>query len=240
MSSDYKQIKHFIALFNKHNEIRTIIGKKILKDIKHKKILRCPCRILDKYKLNINQQCANAVYTINNMCFDCDKHNQQLGCVYEYPNKDILKIYHTYSKQFNIAFTPRSINLGLYKKYINQYIKIKITDYSTCSEIILFKVPISVDDDEYDEDLGEQGTLIDKYHNYIGSYDTWIDYSHTIKDTFKNEHNQIVDPINNIPLLRYNLTQSSIYHILTNRIYKKYRLNANKDAMYLTNDVIDH
>ena len=37
MSSDYKQIKDFITLFNKHNDVREIIGKKILKDIKKKK-----------------------------------------------------------------------------------------------------------------------------------------------------------------------------------------------------------
>ena len=37
MSSDYKKIKKFITLFNEHNDVREIIGKKILKDIKKKK-----------------------------------------------------------------------------------------------------------------------------------------------------------------------------------------------------------
>jgi hypothetical protein len=240
MSSDYKKIKKFITLFNEHNDVREIIGKKILKDIKKKKKLRCACRIFDKYKLNMNEQCPNAVYTVNNMCYNCDKHNQHLGFVHTYPTKDIIKKYHTYSNQHIIPFSIKTIHLGLYKKYINQYIKIKITDYSTCSEIILFKVPIHCDDNDYEEDIGEQGKLIDRYHNFIGTYDTWSDYSVSVHDRFKNEHNHILDPKDNIPLLRYHLLKKSIYHTLTNRIYKKYRFNATKEKLYLTNDVIDN
>ena len=240
MSSDYKQIKDFITLFKKHNDVREIIGKKILKDIKKKKKLRCACRVFDKYKLNINEQCPNAVYTINNMCYNCDKHNQHVGFVHTYPTEEMIKKYTKYSKIHIIPFSVKKIHLGLYKKYINQYIKIKITDYSTCSDIILFKVPIYSDDPDYDEDMGEQGKLIDKYYNYIGTYDTWMDYSVLVDDQFKNEHNHILDPTDNIPLLRYHLLKKSIYHTLTNRTYKKYRFNLNKDTLYLTNDVIDN
>jgi|TARA_B110001450_G_C17661172_1_gene497302 hypothetical protein len=240
MSSEYKQIKHFIASLDTRYTLRKTVGKKILKDIKYKQKRRCPCRVLDKYKLNINQQCPNAVYTINNICYNCDKNHPQLGFVYEYPTKDIIKKYVLYSKKYNITFSVNNINLGVYKKYINQYIKLKITDYSTCSEIILFKVPIGSNDDNYDEEFGEQGTLIDKYYNVIGSYDTWTDYGNTVSDTFTNDLHQILDPIDNIPLLRYNLMSKSIYHTLTNRVYKKYRFSASKDTMYLTNDVIDN
>jgi len=244
MDSDYKIVKAFIKALHKHNDfndnVGKKIGKKIVKDMKHKRIVRCPCRIFDKYNLNINEQCPNAIYTITNICYNCDKQSQQLGVVNSTPDKTVIQTYMDYSKKYNIPFDTNSFHKGLYKKYINQYIKIKITDYSTCSAIILFKVPAYLTTLDTNNDIGEEGTLLDKYNNVIGSYDTWIDYDTIITDLQKNEHNHILDPESHIPLLRYHLTKKSIYHSLTNRVYKKYRLNATNDSLYLTNDVIDN
>ena len=239
MSSNYTEIKKFIKKIQKIYNVINYVGRILINDLKHNKIYRCPCRVLDKYKLNINKQCSNPVYTLSGICYNCDKNNNYLGFVNIYPNKNIIKKYELYSKRYTMSFNINELNLGLYHKYINTYFKIKIIDYETYSSIILFKKPIYSDHEDYDDELGEQGILIDKYQNMIGTYNSWIDYDYIIDNMFKNEDNQILNPKNNLPLLEYHLTKKSIYHSLTNRIYKKYKFTIHKDRMLLTNDVVD-
>ena len=240
MNSNYNNLECFITNLNKHYSFKLSMGKKVLRDVKYNKVLRCPCRIFDNKKLNINVQCPNAIYTISNICYNCDKNNKQVGYVNIYPDQSIIDKYYLYSKQRKISFNHNSIHLGLYNKYINQYIKIKINDIDTCNSITLFKVPKKDDKYKNQENIGEYGTLIDKYHNHIGHYETWIDYNYSYPSKYKNTYNQILDPKDNIPLLTYDLNKQNIFHELTNRIYKKYRFSANKEAILLTNDVIDN
>lgn len=229
MTSNYNALKIFVNTLEEKYNFNKKDGKKIINDFKKNKKRRCPCRILHKTTLNINNQCPNAVYTINNKCYSCNKNNTNLGNVNVYPNQYIIDMYYKYSKQINIYFNINCVNIGRYNKYFNPYIKIKITDIETCTTIVLFKIP-----------NGNYGDLIDKYFNHVGIYETWLDYNNIYSNHFKNDKNEILDPIHHIPLLKYSLEEKSIYHTLTNRIYKKYRFNSNKEALLLTNDVLDN
>tara|TARA_B110000967_G_C18617387_1_gene427048 strand:+ start:1 stop:717 length:717 start_codon:yes stop_codon:yes gene_type:complete len=235
-SNHYKQLKKFIKkidIQNNHRELSiTYIGKQILRDIKYKRILRCTCRKLNHSNLDINYQCPNPITTISNMCFHCDKYNDYMGFVNIYPDLNIVQRYETYARKNKCIFIKKQFNMSLYKRYIKDtYLKIKIIDYEEYTNIELFKIP--------DIDNSDKGILKDKYSNQIGYYSLWKDIQQCIPEEYKNESNCVLHPDSFIPLLEYNLKESSIYHDLTNIVYRQFIFNNSLQRLVVTQNVVE-
>ena len=131
-----------------------------------------------------------------------------------------------------IVFKNNSVHIGTYKKYIsNIYLKIKLEDFEQFATIEVFKI--------VNKDNPENGSLIDKFSNYIGHYSFWIDHTNFISSEYKNKEHQILNPCNYVPLIEYNLETPSMYHNLTNRIYRKYKYNSTLDTLTLTHNITD-
>jgi hypothetical protein len=235
MSNDLsKELETFINKLEKTQNftISKKIGKNIIKDINNKYILRCRCRKFDRKNLNINLQCPNPISTISNKCYHCDKYQDFIGHVHIRPTEDIIKQYENYAKCNNMVF-KKHIKIRKYKKYsTNTYLKVKIMDYANYSSVHVYKIP--------DTHTKYAGKLVDKYLNFIGYYNVWIDHTHTISSHYKNNTNYVLDPENNIILLEYNLKEKNIYHNLSNRIYRKYNFSSTPDTFELTYNIIDN
>ena len=233
MTTHYHELKNFVNnIHNNSNITRKSIGKILLHDIKHNKIKRCRCRRFNPVTLNINEQCFNPVSTISNICYHCDKYNDYIGLVNVKPSDDIIQTYEEYGQKHKIVFRKNSFRIGVYKKYItHNYLKCKIIDYEHYCSIKVFKIP--------DITTTNNGILVDKYSNIIGTYYPWIDTNNNIPTTCKNENNCVLDPQNYIPLFEYNLTETSIYHQLTNKIYRRYTYNGSVQRLLLTQNIKD-
>lgn len=232
MDNHYRHLKHFIKDLEKKYGFYRYIGRRILKDIKYNRIVRCSCRKFNHKTLDINFQCPNPVSTITNMCFHCDKYADYIGYVNQYPVPHIIDQYEQFGKHHNIVFKKKFIRIGKYKKYIsNTDLKIKIKDIDNYAQIEVFKIV----------DIGHpnKGILIDKYSNHIGTYSFWVDRTNVISSKYKNDEDQVLDPNNYIPLMEYNLEKKNMYHNLSNRIYRRYTYDSIKDAMTLTHNIID-
>ena len=228
-SLDYKTLKKFIKQIETNYNFYSFIGKQILKDVKYNRTRRCTCRKFN-CNLNINYQCPNPITTISNKCYHCDKYNDYLGFVNIYPITQIIKQYETYGQQHKIVFKQNSINIGTCKLYIHTpYLKIKITDYEQYTSIILFLIP--------DTNDSNKGILKDKYSNHIGTYSYWIDTYNCVSPEYKNEHQCVLDPVSYIPLFEYNLKEKSIYHELTNKIYRMYTFDAPSHTLISTQNI---
>ena len=233
MTTHYQELKNFVnSIYTNSNITRKYIGKILLHEIKHNKIKRCRCRRFNPITLNINEQCSNPVSTISNLCYHCDKYNDYIGFVNVKPSDDLIQIYEKYGQKHKIVFRKNSFRIGLYKKYItHNYLKYKIIDYEKYCSIKVFKIP--------DITTTNNGILVDKYSNIIGTYYPWIDTNNNIPTTCKNENNCVLDPQNYIPLFEYNLTETSIYHQLTNKIYRRYTYNGSVQRLLLTQNIKD-
>lgn len=227
-----KDIKSFIKKIESNYNFHLYIGRRIINDIKKNKIRRCTCRKFNHNTLNINFQCPNPISTISNMCYNCDKNLDYLGFVNIYPAVSIIDQYNIFGKHHNIPFKKNYININTHKKYItNTYIKTCIKDFEQYSDIVIVKIP--------DPSDTTRGVLKDKYSNYIGTYSCWLDTTNEIPLEFKNDEHYVVNPDNHLPLIEYNLEKLSIYHNLTNRIYRKYIYNSTSNALTLTRNIID-
>ena len=232
-SLNYKEFKQFIKTLEKNNDISHIYTRnKVLLDIKNKRLNRCKCRKFDEKNLDINLQCRNPISSVTNMCYDCNKYNNYLGFVDEEPSTKIINIYETFARKNKIPFKENSILIGKYKPYIqHNYLQIKIIDFEEYTHIKVFLIP--------KDNNNNKGLLQDKYLNIVGEYSVWEDTYNCIPDDYKNDDNIVLDPYSHIPLLEYNLSKSSIYHDLTNKIYKKYTFNQGIQELILTQNIVE-
>ena len=230
MDNKYLSLKYFIKIFKNNYPIPKHTCGSFLKNIKNNQKLRCVCRLFDPDTLNINYQCPNPITTINNLCYNCNKYKNFLGFVDKFPSREIINKYESIGKIKNIEFSKFDFSKNTYKKYItDSYIKIKIYDHDTYKHVVLFKIPESF----------YSGKLIDKNKNHIGYYNIWCDLHDKILNEFKDDNNYILDPENYIPLYEYNLNKKTIYHNLTNCIYRKYRYIQNDNTLCYTHNILN-